>query len=174
VLLNRGDGSFKDRLDYATGRHPEDVAIGDLNGDGKPDLATANYFANSISVLLNRGDGRFEARLDYATGNAPWSVAIGDLNGDGKSDLATANPDAYSVSELLNTPGFCTVQNVKGKTVPAAKRTIARANCRVGKIRRAYSKSVKKGRVISQKPTFGAVLRGGGKVNLVVSRGRKS
>ena len=74
---------------------------------------------------------------------------------------------------LLNTPGLCTVQNVEGKTLPTAKRTLARANCRVGKIRRAYSKSVKRGRVISQRPRFGAVLRGGGKVNLVVSRGRK-
>ena len=50
---------------------------------------------------------------------------------------------------------------------------IARANCRVGKIRRAYSKTVRKGRVISQKPGFGAVLPGGGKVDLVVSRGRR-
>ena len=74
---------------------------------------------------------------------------------------------------LLNTPGLCTVQDVKRQTLPAAKRTIARANCRVGKIRRAYSKRVKKGRVISQKPRFGAVLRSGGKVNLVVSRGRR-
>jgi hypothetical protein len=174
VLLNRGDGTFEARRDYATGPVPEAVAIGDLNGDGKPDLATANYYANSVSVLLNRGDGSFEARLGYATGNAPWSVAIGDLNGDGKPDLATANPDAYRISELLNTPGLCTVQNVRGTTVRAAKRTVARANCRVGKIRRAYSKSVKRGRVISQKPTFGAVLQGGGKVNLVVSRGRPS
>jgi eukaryotic-like serine/threonine-protein kinase len=73
---------------------------------------------------------------------------------------------------LLNTPGLCTVQDVKGKTLPGAKRTIARANCRVGTIRRTYSKTVKRGRVISQKPKFGTVLPGGGKVNLVVSRGR--
>ena len=58
-------------------------------------------------------------------------------------------------------------------TLPAAKRTIARGNCRVGKIRRAYSKTVKKGRVISQKPKFGTVLPGGGKVNLAVSRGTR-
>ena len=64
------------------------------------------------------------------------------------------------------------MQNVKRKTLPAAKRTIARATCRVGKIRRAYS-WVKRGRVISQKPKFGTVLPRGGKVNLVVSRGRK-
>jgi beta-lactam-binding protein with PASTA domain len=103
----------------------------------------------------------------------PNSVAIADLNGDRKRDLATAIPGANSVSVLLNRPGLCTVQDVWRQTVSAAKRTIARANCRVGKIRRAYLKTVKTGRVISQKPRFGAVLRGGGKVNLVVSRGRR-
>jgi serine/threonine-protein kinase len=74
---------------------------------------------------------------------------------------------------LLNRPGLCTVQDVEGQRLPAAKRTIARANCRVGKIRRAYSKWFEKGRVISEKPKPGTVLPGGGKVNLVVSRGRR-
>jgi beta-lactam-binding protein with PASTA domain len=64
------------------------------------------------------------------------------------------------------------VQDVEGKRLSIAKRAIARANCRVGKIRRAYS-TVENGRVISQKPKFGAVLASGGKVTLVVSRGRK-
>jgi beta-lactam-binding protein with PASTA domain len=64
------------------------------------------------------------------------------------------------------------MQDVTGNTLQAAKRTLARANCRVGKIRRAYSKTVKRGRVISQKPNFGAVLPGGSKVSLVISRGR--
>jgi beta-lactam-binding protein with PASTA domain len=50
---------------------------------------------------------------------------------------------------------------------------IARANCRVGKIRRAYSSAVKKGRVIAEKPKPGTVLPNRGKVNLVVSRGRR-
>ena len=124
-------------------------------------------------MLLNRGDGSFQGKLDYRTGRFPNSVAIGDLNGDGKLDLATANLAVNTVSVLLNAPGLCTVQNVKGKTLPAAKRTIARANCRVGKIRRAYSKNVKRGRVISEKPKPGTVLPNSGKVNLVVSRGRK-
>jgi hypothetical protein len=123
-------------------------------------------------VLANKGGGRFGARLEYRTGRGPHVVAIGDLNRDGKPDLATAGYDAGSVSVLLNKPGLCTVQYVKGQTLPVARRTIARANCRVGKIRRAYSKTVKRGRVISQKPKFGVVLQGGGKVNLVVSRGR--
>jgi len=50
---------------------------------------------------------------------------------------------------------------------------MAQTDCRVGRIRRAYSNTVKRGRVISQKPKPGRVLPIGGKVNLVVSRGRK-
>jgi beta-lactam-binding protein with PASTA domain len=67
------------------------------------------------------------------------------------------------------------VQDVEapGMTLPAAKRTIARAHCRVGKIRRAYSTRFKKGRVTSQKPKPGAVLPKGANVNLVVSLGRR-
>ena len=64
--------------------------------------------------------------------------------------------------------------NVKGETLPAAKRTVARAACRVGRIRRAYSKFVKRGRVIVERPKPGTVLPKLGKVNLVVSRGRKN
>ena len=50
------------------GSFPESVAIGDLNGDGKADLATANGGSNTVSVLLNKGDGSFLARVDYGTG----------------------------------------------------------------------------------------------------------
>jgi FG-GAP-like repeat/FG-GAP repeat len=101
VLANRGDGSFEARRDYETGGDPNWLAIDDLNGDGKLDLATANYTAHSVSVLFNRGDGSFTAKVDYPTGHGPVSVAIDDLNGDGKQDLATSN-EAHSVSVLLN------------------------------------------------------------------------
>ena len=173
VLLNRGDGSFQDKRDYRTGG-TDWVAVGDLNGDRKPDLATANgNNDDTVSVLANRGDGSFQSNLDYRTAaGGAQSLALGDLNGDGRLDLATANEDSGTVSVLLYKPGLCNVQDVTGQTLRAAKRTLARANCRVVKIRRAYSK-VKRGRVISQKPEPGTVLSGGGKVNLVVSRGRK-
>jgi hypothetical protein len=175
VLLNTGDGSFRAHRDYRTGLSPASVAIGDLNGDGKPDLATANseFLVNTVSVLANRGDGTFRPRLDYRTGAWPTSVAVDDLTGDGKADLAIANSQANTVSVLLNRPGRCTVQDVQEMTVPAAKRTIARANCRPGEVRRIYWRFSKKGRVISESPRPGTVLPNRGKVSLVVSRGRR-
>ena len=48
------------------------MAIGDLNGDGKPDLAVANYGSNTVSVLLGNGDGTFGAKTDFATGTDPY------------------------------------------------------------------------------------------------------
>ena len=98
VLLNRGDGSFQPSRDFQTGAYPSAVAVGDLDGDGKPDLAVAT--ASSVSVLLNRGS-TLAPPADYKVGPSPMSLAIADLNGDGKPDLATAaNEDSSSV--LLN------------------------------------------------------------------------
>jgi alpha-tubulin suppressor-like RCC1 family protein len=70
-------------------------------------------------------------------------------------------------------PPRCTVPKVKGKTLGAAKAAIAAGHCRTGSVRRAYSKTTKRGRVISEKPAPGATLPRGSKVNLVVSRGPK-
>jgi hypothetical protein len=173
VLLNKGDGSFRAPRSYRTGdphtHRPASIAIGDLNGDRKPDVATVGECSFAVSVLDNRGDGSFEENVDYRTSCAA-SVAIGDLNRDGRNDLATAKNDPDSVSVFINRPVRCTVQPVSWIGLAAAKRATLRANCRVGRIRRAYSR-FGKGIVMAQRPRFGAVLRKGGKVNLVVSRG---
>jgi serine/threonine-protein kinase len=67
----------------------------------------------------------------------------------------------------------CVVPNVKGKTLAVAKRKIAAAHCRTGKVTTAKSKTVAKGKVISQSPRVGKSLTRGSKVNLVVSRGKR-
>jgi hypothetical protein len=79
------------------------VAVGDLSGDGWPDLAVANLGSNTVSVFLGDGAGGFGAGTDFDTGVNPYSVAIGDLSGDGRPDLAVANYGSNSVSVLLGT-----------------------------------------------------------------------
>ena len=111
VLRNRGDGSFRPGGELATGSTARSetmcercVAIGDVNGDGKPDIVTANQGADTVSVLVSRGDGRFRPRRDYRSGTAPRSIAIGDVNGDGKPDLVSAAA-GNMVAVLVNTTG---------------------------------------------------------------------
>jgi len=176
VLLNRGDGTYRAKRDYKVGGDFS-LAVGDLNGDRSPDLATVSFNEGSaVFALFNGGDGRFGVRswLEYATKN-PIAVAIADLNGDGRLDLATINPlnTQFRVSVLLNRPGLCNVQDVTEIPLELAKTWLTRGGCRVGRVRRVYSRYIKWNRVISQKPKFGAVRRAGGKVDLVVSRGRK-
>ncbi len=67
----------------------------------------------------------------------------------------------------------CTVPNLTRKFLAAAKKKIAAAHCRTGTVTRAKSRTVQKGRVISQRPKAGRKLARGSKVNLVVSRGKR-
>ena len=100
MFLGSGDGTFSAAVHYAAGTRQFSVAVEDLNGDGKPDLATANISDNSVSVLLGNGDGTFRAAARYAVGASSRSIAVGDLNRDGKLDLVTANGSG-SVSVLI-------------------------------------------------------------------------
>jgi hypothetical protein len=67
----------------------------------------------------------------------------------------------------------CLVPTLKGRPVRAAKAAIEAYDCSVGKITRATSRSVKRGRVISQRPRAGRRLERGARINLVVSSGRR-
>ncbi|MFN5543631.1 MAG: beta strand repeat-containing protein, partial [Bacteroidota bacterium] len=101
-------GSFTPKIDFLTGTAPNSIAIGDLNVDGKPDLAIANYSSNTVSVFRNKSisgiidTGSFSLKVDFATGTIARSAAIGDLDGDGKPDLAIANYSSNTISVFRN------------------------------------------------------------------------
>lgn len=86
--------SFATKVDFATGANPQAAAIGDFDGDGKPDIAVANDGSGTVSVLRNTSSTStisFATKVDFTTDVNPFSVAIGDIDGDGKLDLAVAN-----------------------------------------------------------------------------------
>ena len=67
------------------------MAVADFDRDGLPDLATADFGADRVTVLRNDGDGTFSTLATPATGSRPLSVAVADFDRDGLPDLATAD-----------------------------------------------------------------------------------
>ena len=82
---------------------PNDLAVGDFNGDGIPDLVAPDSATGVVAVFLGKGDGTFAAAVNYSTGpgSRPLAVAVGDLNGDGKQDLAVALGNKAAVAILM-------------------------------------------------------------------------
>ena len=127
-----GSISFASRIDFNTGSSPNSVCIGDLDGDGKPDIAVANTNSNSISVFRNTstpGSISLAAVVTLSAAVSPNSVSIGDIDGDGKPDLAVTNT-SNSVSVFLNTctPGTISFAPKVDFTAGASSRGIAIAD----------------------------------------------
>ena len=71
--------------------YPAMIATNDFNGDGKPDIATADTFLNAITIFLGDGQGHFSEPILYPTIQYPHIFASADLNGDGAPDIAAPN-----------------------------------------------------------------------------------
>jgi len=130
VMLGNGSGGFTYQNDSpATGGSiPYDVAVADVNGDGKVDALVANYADGTLGVLLGTGTGSFVLQANPpATGVAnsvPYSVAIADVNKDGKPDALVANRSTSTLGVLLgNGSGGFTLQASSPSTGAGSKPT---------------------------------------------------
>jgi len=100
--------NFAAATNFTIGANPQMVAAGDLNGDGRSDLAIPSFSGNTVAVLLNTTapgatTPAFATPSNFAVGSGPIGVTISDLNGDGRRDLAVANQNSDTVSVLLST-----------------------------------------------------------------------
>jgi hypothetical protein len=90
LLTGNGDGTFAAATNFPVGLAPRSLAVGDLDGDGRPDVVTGTSTAEVV-VLLNDGTGAFLPPVAYPA--APVSsfrveaVAIADMNNDGVPDI---------------------------------------------------------------------------------------
>ena len=102
-----GPVTFQAARSFSTGTNltPGAVVVGDLNGDGKLDVAAAEAGGSNVSVLQGDGAGNLGTARQIAVGSNPVSVAVGDLNGDGRLDLVTANQGSNDVSVLFGSFG---------------------------------------------------------------------
>jgi hypothetical protein len=111
ILLGDGKGGFREPpgSPFDANKQPFAIAIGDLNGDGNPDLAIGHYSGqitdpsgDRMTILLGIGDGTFrQAWTQLVPGKAPTRVAIGDVNGDKIADAVFENYGNNSVTVLL-------------------------------------------------------------------------
>ncbi len=93
VLIGNGDGTFQPPVEYNVGVRPGQVAVGDFNRDGKPDIAVSNFSSLTVSILINNGDGTFKPHADYQIGLGGGGpvMALGDFKGNGILDIAVAS-----------------------------------------------------------------------------------
>jgi hypothetical protein len=113
ILLGNGNMTFQPVVHSPTtssgalsanglpaGSGPIDLVAGNINGDGRLDLATGNVYSSDISVLLGKGDGTFEKPPGSAVGSVAAAEATGDFTGNGNLGVAVVNQGSDSVSIL--------------------------------------------------------------------------
>ena len=106
VYYGDGTGRFTGPNNFAAGVYPHDVAVGDFNHDGFPDLAVAAGIDGSGSgaaIMLNNKDGTFSAPILYPAEGSPSQIVTADFNRDGNLDLAVTDNISGNVDILLGT-----------------------------------------------------------------------
>lgn len=102
VLLGDGRGGFRPMKGspFAAGASPTRVAVGDVNGDGWPDVVTGNMSGGDVTVLLGDAKGSLRPGVSRTAGKEPYGVAVGDVDGDGRAEIFVANHGSGDVAMI--------------------------------------------------------------------------
>lgn len=131
VLLNDGTGNLKPAVTYALSAFTyQGITVGDLNGDGTPDLVVPYNWSSAVAVLLGVGDGTFTQQPDVAVGTpgsdtncsitgllCPAAVTLADVDGDGNMDIVATLLDG-SGQDIVIIPGAGTTDGVPSFGTP--------------------------------------------------------
>lgn len=103
ILFGSGNGGFTMLVGspFTTGRIPNRVATGDVNGDRVADIAVSSPDANNITLFLMSSKG-VASSSTIAIGGKPKGLAMSDLNGDGKADVVITNNSENTVTVMLS------------------------------------------------------------------------
>ncbi|WP_158502379.1 VCBS repeat-containing protein [Vitiosangium sp. GDMCC 1.1324] len=91
LFAGQGDSTFAAPRKYSVGPTPRDIAVADINEDGKKDLLVVGHFSNALTVLLGTGGGDFQEARSYPLGNHSQKLRLADFNADGHLDVVTKN-----------------------------------------------------------------------------------
>jgi hypothetical protein len=97
-----GTATFGSPATYYAGMRPTSLVAADFDNDGDVDIATADSYADHVSVFSNNGSGNLGNAINYSVGDEPLSIASGDIDLDGFIDLVAGNLRSSNSSVLSN------------------------------------------------------------------------
>ncbi|MEO9474425.1 MAG: LamG-like jellyroll fold domain-containing protein [Cyclobacteriaceae bacterium] len=134
IFRNLSSGStvsFATRFDVSTSNtSPNDLALSDLDLNGKTDILIVNSGSDNIEIFRNNstvGTLDFTSITQYATGSTPWHLVVDDFNADGYEDVAVSLLGTNSIrvfGNLASGPGSLILGDVFDITTSAATRLI--------------------------------------------------
>ncbi len=138
IALNKGDGSFNPATTYKTVTWAYSPTMGDMNGDGIPDLVLATINTN-LAIHFGNGDGTFQAaKTNNLVSGASYDVAVADFNGDGALDAVTglSNKIALAKTEKVSDIGRLYLLSQEGarEALETSRRTLERITMELGVI----------------------------------------
>jgi len=118
AIYNEYPNGYSDPAGFNPNIYPDDLATGDLDGDGWNDLFVIDLELNRMATMMNDGSGAFVSPANMTVGNEPVAAALGDLDGDGDLDAAVIHRSFSNLGILLNdgdgtfgTPAFYDATN---------------------------------------------------------------